>query len=128
MANNKKIIMAVDDMPPILKIFRWALRDQFDVRVVSSGVQALELLERVKVDLILLDIEMPGMSGFDIIKHCKADPALKDIPVIIVSGNTNEKDIIEATNAQIAGYIVKPFTANDLREKVQTALHMNSKI
>ncbi|MDR0731376.1 MAG: response regulator, partial [Treponema sp.] len=88
MTDKKQIILAVDDMPVNLAVIRDILQNDFDMRLSKSARGALALLNSVKVDLILLDVEMPEMSGFeflDKIKNNAEHPELKDIPVIFIT-------------------------------------------
>ncbi|MDR1532736.1 MAG: response regulator [Clostridiales bacterium] len=121
---DKKIILAVDDTPSSLQIVHSALGREFDVRLAKSGSAAMSVLERVKADLILLDIEMPGISGFDIMDLLANKPQLSGIPVIFVTSHATESFVKEAAQKGAADYIVKPFAPDVLRNKAYRALGM----
>jgi CheY-like chemotaxis protein len=121
---GREIILAVDDMPLNLTAIRTILRNDFDIRLTKSPVAALAMLNTVKVDLILVDIEMPEMSGFefaDRLRNNAGHPEQKDIPVIFVTSHETP-DVIEQIVSRGAGYVVKPVIPRILLEKVRMAL------
>jgi CheY-like chemotaxis protein len=121
---GKKIVLAVDDMPLNLTAIRTILRDDFDVRLVKSPIAALSMLNSVRVNLILTDIEMPEMTGFEFVDRVRNNaehPEQKDIPVIFVTSHETP-DIIERVVSHNAGYVVKPVVPRILLEKVTAAL------
>jgi two-component system chemotaxis response regulator CheY len=117
-----KRILAVDDMPTILNTIKTALRGEFEVFSAVSGQKAMELLGSAKFDLLLLDVTMPDISGFDVLDHVKEHPELKLMPVILITGNADRESVIRAGKAGAAGYIVKPFSVDTLRSKVREVL------
>ncbi|MDR1156966.1 MAG: response regulator [Oscillospiraceae bacterium] len=119
---NKKIILAVDDMPTNLQILQSLLSDEFSVRLAKSGQMALSALARIQVDLILLDIEMPGLSGFDVMNELQKSPDFRDIPVIFVTAHATRDFIARAAKVGAKDYLVKPFDSQALREKVRRVL------
>jgi CheY-like chemotaxis protein len=125
----KKIILAVDDMPLNLTAIRTILRDDFDIRLAKSAAAALSMLRTVKVDLILMDIEMPEISGFELVDRLRnnaEDPAQRNIPVIFVSSHETP-DIIEQVTARGAGYALKPVVPQVLLEKVRSVFEAGEK-
>src|SRR3982750_3458569 len=95
MMNNdeKKLILLVDDTAANLQIAREILKDSYKIRVATSGAKALELVEvSPRPDLILLDIMMPEMDGYEVCTRLKANPATRDIPVIFLTAMTEAKD------------------------------------
>lgn len=123
-ASKKKVILTVDDVSMNLSMTKIALTKYFDVRVAKSGELALFILGSVKVDLILLDIEMPGMSGFEFINIVRDIPDIKDIPIIFMTAHANSSDFNQAIRAGAKDYIVKPIKVEMLVEKVFKALNM----
>jgi putative two-component system response regulator len=122
--DTKKIILAVDDMPLNLTAMRTILRDDFDIRLAKSAGTALTMLNTVKADLLLVDIEMPEMSGFEFVDRLRNNaehPGQKDIPVIFVTSHETP-DVIEQVISRGAGYVVKPIVPQVLLEKVRAAL------
>jgi putative two-component system response regulator len=119
---TKKVILAVDDIIVDLRTIRNALNKFYEVKVVKSSEQALLVLASTKVDLILLDIEMPGMSGFDVLKMIKNIPSTRDIPVIFVSSHVSVDLIARALKCGAVDYIAKPFEPGVLLKKTFAAL------
>lgn len=94
-----------------------------DVVQAVDGVEALETLSNdSNIGLILCDWHMPVLDGFSVLKKVKAHPSTKDIPFMMVTTQMEQASVVEAINAGAAGYIVKPFTPEVLRQKIQTIL------
>jgi putative two-component system response regulator len=126
---TKKVILAVDDMPLNLTTMRTILHNDFDLRIAKSGGTALSILNSTKVDLILTDIEMPEMSGFELVDRLRTNseaPGQKDIPVIFVTSH-DTPDIVGQVASRGAGYVVKPVAPQVLLEKVNSALEAAEK-
>ena len=119
---EKKIILAVDDTQSNLQIIQGVLGKEFELRLAKSGNMALMALDRVVPELILLDIEMPGMSGFDVMDTISRKPHLKEIPVIFVTSHASKEFVTEAQARGAKDYVVKPFDPDVLRNKVHKAL------
>jgi signal transduction histidine kinase len=118
-------ILVVDDVPANLKILGVILEHAgYKVRPVTSGYAALMVAERVKPDLILLDIMMAGMNGFEVCRQLKENPNLKDVPVIFISALNETNDIVKALNAGGVDYITKPFQAEEVKARVATHLQL----
>jgi putative two-component system response regulator len=122
MADEKKIVLAIDDMAVSLTSIRTILQNEYDVRLAKSASMALEMLAQFKVDLILLDIEMPEISGFEFVGLVKNNPSYKDIPIIFVTSHANPQFIDKAMAFGAEGYIVKPFIPEALIKRVKAAL------
>ena len=124
------IIMLVEDDPGDQKIIKMSLKDQRIANipvVVSSAEEAIDYLEKNKIDckealpdLILLDLNMPGMGGKEFLRLIKADPELEAIPVVILTTSDSDKDILESFKLQAAGYVKKPVSITDFQEVMQT--------
>ncbi len=113
-------VMVVDDNITNLNIARKALENLYDVMLIPSGEKALSILNRILPDLILLDIEMPGMDGFEVINHIKAMPApVCDIPVIFLTAKTGNESEYEGLNLGAIDYITKPFSIPLLLKRVE---------
>ena len=121
-SDQKKIILAVDDMAVSLTTIRTILQHEYDVRLAKSAALALEMLKQVKADLILLDIEMPEISGLEFVGLLKKNPELKNIPVIFVTSHANPQFIDQAMAFEAEGYIVKPFVPEALVKRVKSVL------
>ena len=123
--NGKKMILAVDDNLAILEIIKKTLRDYFEVGVAASGEEALEILNLRKPDLILLDVDMPRISGFDLIKQLKKNTRTADIPVIFISGADSIEDELQGLNMGGVDYVTKPITPELLRRRCELHLELS---
>ncbi len=123
MTEAKKVILVVDDAPANIQIALAILKETYQVKVATSGAKALELAAGTPVpDLILLDVVMPEMDGFEVCTRLKADPATHDIPVIFLTGQTEIED--ETRGFEVGGvdYIHKPFSPAVVKARVNTHL------
>ena len=126
MKMKMKCILALDDMPPVLSLIRSMLRTQYQVFPFTCADTAMEFLEQddvVAIDCVLLDIDMPGISGIEVLRTLKSHPALRDVPVIMVTGNSDRDTVLKAIQAGAKDYIVKPFTEDILKKKIRSVLH-----
>ena len=119
---GKKRVLAVDDAAIILSRIIDALGKHYDVVTVNSGTRALKYLDNNKPDLILLDIRMPIRDGFEILREIKSREDRADIPVIMLTGLESKKYVMQGINLGICDYVLKPFTPDDLLERVQRIL------
>lgn len=122
MALNKNMkILVVDDFSTMRRIIRNLLRDLGfeNISEADDGNTALPMLQRGGFDFLITDWNMPGMSGMDLLKGVRADPDLADLPVLMVTAEAKREQIIAAAQAGVNGYIVKPFTAVTLKEKIE---------
>ena len=121
---NKQIILAVDDNPSNLDILVELLKD-YEVLVSLSAKDALVLLKQYEVDLILLDIMMPNMSGIEMATLLKSQTKTKDIPILFLSANNNEDSIEQGFDVGAVDYVLKPFRPKELLARVKTHLKMS---
>ena len=124
--NYKKRILAVDDAAIILQRITDALGKYYMVITVNSGLRALRFLEKEKPDLILLDIRMTPKDGFETLREIRAMEDRADIPVIMLTGLEDKRSVMEGIKLGICDYILKPFTPEDLRERIQRALETSA--
>jgi phosphoserine phosphatase RsbU/P len=118
-------ILAVDDTPANLQVLAGMLKDRgYKVRPVPSGKLALLAAQRDPPDLILLDINMPDMNGYEVCAHLKADDALKGIPIIFISALTEQMDKVKAFATGGVDYLTKPFQMEELHARVETHLKL----
>lgn len=116
-------ILIVDDIPANLKVLGGILKDEgYKIRPVLNGELALQVAEKEKPDLVLLDIMMPGIDGFEVCRRLKENPHLKDIPVIFISALNDTRDIVNAFALGGVDYITKPFQAEEVSARVATHL------
>jgi putative two-component system response regulator len=106
-----------------LRTIKVTLDKYFEVRLAKSGEIALSILGINKIDLILLDIEMPGMSGFEFLELIKKAPHAKDVPIIFVTSHVSAELIAKAIKSGAKDYVMKPFEPEVLIRKVYAALH-----
>ena len=119
MDKNMKILI-VDDFSTMRRIIKNLLRDLGfnDTTEADDGNTALPLLETGKFDFLITDWNMPGMSGIELLRKVRSDENLASMPVLLVTAEQKKEQIIEAAEAGVNGYIVKPFTAGTLKEKI----------
>ena len=120
MSNDMKFLI-VDDFSTMRRIVRGLLKEigYQNAEEAEDGVEALAMLKHSKYDFVVSDINMPHMTGFQLLSAIKADPSLKHLPVLMVTAEARKEDIVLAAQSGAAGYIVKPFTKATLEEKVQ---------
>jgi len=119
--SGKKIILAIDDDPMILKVLVSLLVPEYDLRIVNSAVEAMTDIERILPDLILLDIEMPYISGFEFLHTIKKNPKFMKTPVVIVSGHSEEKIVTRTQKSGASCMVAKPIDREDLLQKINYA-------
>lgn len=116
--------LIVDDFSTMRRIIRNLLKESgfANVEEVEDGSVALGRLRADKFDFVITDINMPNLSGFQLLAEIKNDEALKHLPVLMVTAEARKEDIVAAAQGGAAGYIVKPFTKATLEEKIQLIL------
>jgi DNA-binding response OmpR family regulator len=115
----KKKILVVDDEEDILHFLELVLREKgYEVATASSGHEALTRAQMVRPDLILLDIMMPQMDGWEVLKLLRVDEGTSDIPVAMLSARTEAKDRVQGLQEGAVDYICKPFSLQDLLAKI----------
>jgi DNA-binding response OmpR family regulator len=121
--SEKKAILIVDDDPALLKMAGEVLRSDFEVSCAKSGVEAVLLIKNgFYPDIILLDVDMPGLNGFDTLRKLRESPAAADIPAIFLTGlNTTEAEL-EGLSAGGVDYITKPFVREILLARLRIHL------
>jgi DNA-binding response OmpR family regulator len=134
MSNNRELdqeqreramILMVDDIPKNLQVLASILGNQgFELAAATSADRALKTLEMITPDLILLDVMMPGMNGFELCRRLKAVDTTKEIPVIFLTARTETIDIVEGFRSGGVDYLTKPFNGTELLVRVQTHLEL----
>ena len=122
MADNGKQtrILVVDDMAAMRKVIAHLLKalGYNNVDQASDGKGALLKLERSRFDLVITDWNMPAMSGLELLKHIRGDADIKFLPVLMITTEGSKKQVIEAATAGVNSYIMKPFSAAMLQQKI----------
>ncbi|MCL2888869.1 MAG: response regulator [Eggerthellaceae bacterium] len=126
MLEPKPRIFLVDDNIVNLNTGKAALQDMYTVITIPSGEKLFSSLEKLRPDLILLDIDMPGMSGYDVIKQMKSSPKTADIPVIFLTGKNEDADELLGLSLGAVDYITKPFSQPLLLKRVELHLLLQS--
>ena len=120
---KKPTILVVDDMTTTLLLLHDLLKDTYEVKIAKSGTKALEILESPNdIDLILLDIEMPDINGYDVCKRIKNNETIKNIPIIFITAMSTDSDKVLALELDADDYIVKPINTIELTARVASQL------
>lgn len=119
------LILIVDDIPKNLQVLGSILNlESYQIAFASTGIEALNVLETTKPDLILLDIMMPEMDGFEVCTIIKSNPDLKDIPIMFITGKAEQEDIVNGLRLGAVDYITKPFNTPELLTRVKTHVEL----
>jgi len=125
--HHRSTILIVDDVPNNIEILLGALERDYDTQFATSGVEALELLKNELPDLILLDVMMPGMDGYEVCRRLKDAPATQNIPIIFVTARDAVRDQEHGFNIGAVDYITKPYEISLLRARVRTHITLKRK-
>ena len=118
-------VLAVDDIPlNLLLVQKMLSRFNFKLRTAANGQQALDAVAAKKPDLILLDLMMPGIDGFEVIRRLRADPATADIQIVILSALISNEDVVKGFNAGANDFIMKPIIMEKLLTCVVTQIQL----
>jgi signal transduction histidine kinase len=120
---DKPVVLVVDDNIANIEVLGAALANDYEIRFATGGAEGLELATRVPPDLILLDVMMPGMDGFETCQRLRANPQMRDTPVIFISALDAVADKVKAFKVGGSDYVTKPFQPEEVRARVST--HVN---
>ena len=122
MADTNMKILTVDDFSTMRRIVRNILRQLGfnNISEAEDGTSALEVLKTQDIDFVVSDWNMPNMTGLQLLQAIRADDKLKHIPVLLVTAEALKENVVEAVKAGVNGYIVKPFTPETLKEKIDS--------
>jgi DNA-binding response OmpR family regulator len=124
---RKPLVLIVDDIDRNIQLLSLVLsKHNYEIASAGNGFQALELLEKISPDIILLDITMPGMDGFEVCTKLKANPATSETPVIFLTGRGSVEDINKGFSVGAVDYIAKPFNSEELLSRVKTHIELKS--
>jgi two-component system chemotaxis response regulator CheY len=120
--------LVVDDFSTMRRIIKILLNDlgYANVSEADDGQTALPILQQGGIDFLVTDWNMPGMPGLDLLKAVRADPKLAKLPVLMLTAEAKREQIIEAAQAGVNGYVIKPFTAVTLKEKIDKILEQRA--
>lgn len=119
---TQKIILAVDDQPEVLEGLFAILNAKYDVRIAKTAPTAFSVLHAEHVSLILLDIAMPRMDGFEFLEYLQSKPEYENIPVLFVTSSSDSATVTRSLAMGAKGYIIKPFTADTVLTKVSETI------
>jgi DNA-binding response OmpR family regulator len=122
---DASVVLVVDDDPDIVDVITLCLKDnKIDSERAYNGDEALEKAKSKKIDLVLLDINMPGMNGFEVIKRLKTDPKTYELPIIVLTGTClSESDKKHGITLGVSKYMTKPFSADELVREITAVFH-----
>jgi DNA-binding response OmpR family regulator len=119
------LILIVDDTRVNLQLLgKILMKVHYELAIANSGYEALDMVKEVKPDLILLDVMMPGIDGYDVCKALKSSPDTKDIPVIFLTAKSEKEDIVTGFDLGAVDYVTKPFNSAELLARVKTHLEL----
>ena len=121
---NKKTVLIVDDEPTNINIVAEILHNSYQIKVATNGKDALRIMEKIKPDLVLLDIGMPHMNGYEIAEKMKSSSKIKEIPFIFLTAKNDSESIVKGFNKGAIDYISKPFSKEELQVRVETHLKL----
>jgi len=121
--DHNQTILIIDDAKENIDVLL-SLLDRYDLLVAKSGEKALELAAKEDIDLILLDIVMPGMDGFEVCRQLKNDPKTREIPILFITAKTDEESIEKAFKTGGSDYVTKPFKPKELLARVEMQLKL----
>jgi len=124
MTETKATLLVVDDAVTNIDILLEALGENYAVRVATNGADALDSVKEVRPDLILLDVMMPGMNGFEVCRHLKNDPAALDIPIIFLTALSEDSNVAHGLDMGAVDYITKPFNPAIVKARVRNHLEL----
>jgi CheY-like chemotaxis protein len=116
------LILICDDEPSLRELMRVSLRSDYAFAEATGAAEAIELLDTVRPNLVLLDVMMPGGSGLSVLEHLRKSPELQDTPVVVISAFTAERDHVAAHDAGATSFLKKPFDPEELESLVEGLL------
>lgn len=122
---NRKKILIIEDEQTLIKALEFSLnKENYSIAVAIDGESGLELVRELKPDLVLLDIILPKMNGFEVLKNIKADKKLSRIPVLILSNLGDEADVAKGVNLGAIGYLIKTnYRIDEVKEEIKQILN-----
>ena len=123
---RKCTVLIVDDIPTNIEVMTGVLKDEYTLKVAINGRKAIEIAQSFNIDLILLDIMMPQMDGFEVCRRLKADPATADIPIIFLSARDGVEDVVAGLHLGAVDYVSKPVDPTILKARLSAHLSLST--
>jgi len=118
---ERPILLIVDDEPANIKVLCGLLKNDYELRAANNGEKALALARSERPDLVLLDVKMPGIDGYEVCRRIKADPATNKIPVILVTGSMFDEEG-RGASAGAVDFVAKPYSAEVIKARIRAHL------
>ncbi len=123
----KKHILIVDDVTTNLRCIGEILKDTYSLSMAKSGEQALQMLGKIKPDLCLLDVKMPGIDGYETLSKIRAIPSLKDMPVVFLTADNKEEGMLKGLSLGAVDFIKKPLQPDEMKERIAKAIEQSDR-
>src|ERR1700691_1208756 len=128
MMSNQKLLI-IDDSEDIQELVRvWLSQEGLEFFSCSDGLQAQATASKVQPDLILLDVDLPGLNGFEVCRRLKADPVTAEIPIVFLTGAASTEEKLRGLELGATDYVINPFDPAELRARVRSSLHTKNLI
>lgn len=125
---SKKKILAVDDEPYVLRVIQMKLQNAgYEVETVTNGIEAWEKIKSGKPDMLITDIAMPGLNGYELTRKVRMNENFRDLPVLMLTGRGENKDELKGYEAGVNQFLTKPFSPRELLSMVEEILTRDSK-
>lgn len=121
---DKKTILIADDEPHIVDLIKLSLGDDYTFMEAMDGKEVLKVASQKKPDLVLLDVMMPSLDGYEVCRRLRQNPDTKDIVIAMISAKKEDHDILTGIDKGAVAYITKPFSPMELQEKVRELLQI----
>jgi CheY-like chemotaxis protein len=120
----KKVILVIDDDEHVTKVIKEALESfgEYKVHAANNGKDGIRKAQRAKPDMVILDIDMPGMNGFAVLEALKEDPKTFSVPVVMLSGQSGEDYKVSASSLYCEDYLTKPISVSELESRISSIL------
>ena len=121
---SKKKILAADDEPYVLRVIQMKLSNAgYEVETVTNGIEAWEKIQSVKPDMLITDIVMPGLNGYELTRKVRMEEKFRDLPVLMLTGRGESEDELKGYEAGVNQFLTKPFSPRELLSLVETILN-----
>lgn len=127
MSDSRKVLVVDDDEHILRSLAQYLELEEFSVRTASGGAEALALVEEEKPDLMVLDVMMPEMDGFEVLENLRRNPETEKLPVIMLTARDQHGDVLKGYQMGVSSYMVKPFNLDELVEVINQVFAEASK-